>query len=64
MKPGQSLSGSYLEGNEFLKQKGYKDFYDAYAAVKRGELDKNTFDTFLEYLKRKLFNVTIVLSIF
>lgn len=44
MRPGKSLSGSYLEGNEFLRQKGYKDFYDAYAAVRRGELDKNTFD--------------------
>lgn len=44
MKPGESLSGSYLEGNEFLRQKGYKNFHDAYAAVRRGELDKNTFD--------------------
>jgi hypothetical protein len=44
MKPGESLSGSYLEGNEFLRQKGYKNFYDAFAAVMRGELDKNTFD--------------------
>lgn len=44
MRPGKSLSGSYLEGNEFLRQKGYKDFYDADAAVRRGELDKNTFD--------------------
>lgn len=44
MRPGKSLSGSYLEGNEFLRQKGYKNFYDAFAAVMRGELDKNTFD--------------------
>jgi hypothetical protein len=44
IKPGQSLSSSYFEGNDFLRQKGYKDFFDAYAAVRRGELDKNTFD--------------------
>lgn len=44
IKPGQSITGSYLNGNDFLRQKGYETFHDAYSAVLRGELDKDTFD--------------------
>lgn len=44
MKPGEELHGYHSEGNEFLRQKGYENFHDAFGAVMRGELDKTTFD--------------------